>query len=64
MVMPAGLAIAAVTAIGYAGILAGQAGIGLIAQGIGLNTAFWLLAALLCSVPLCARAATASGARP
>lgn len=64
MVMPAGLAIAAVTTIGYAGILAGPAGIGLIAQGIGLNTAFWLLAALLCSVPLCARAATASGARP
>lgn len=61
-VMPAGLA-SAVTTIGYAGILAGPAGIGLIAQGIGLNMAFWLLAALACSVPLCARAATSSGDR-
>lgn len=56
--MPAGLAIASVTTIGYAGILAGPAGIGFVAQGIGLNAAFWLLAALLCLVPLCARAAT------
>lgn len=61
--MPAGLAIASVTTIGYAGILAGPAGIGVVAQGIGLNVAFWLLAALLCLVPLCARAATSSGAQ-
>lgn len=61
--MPAGLAIASVTTIGYAGILAGPAGIGFVAQRIGLNAAFWLLAALLCLVPLCARAATSSGAK-
>jgi MFS family permease len=60
-VMPAGLAIAAVTTIGYAGILAGPAGIGFVAQAIGLPAAFWLLTALLCLVPLYARAATANG---
>lgn len=57
-VMPAGLAIAAVTTIGYAGILAGPAAIGFVAQGIGLPAAFWLIAAMLCLVPLCARIAT------
>ncbi|MEG8053120.1 MFS transporter [Sphingomonas aerolata] len=62
-VMPAGLAIAAVTTIGYAGILAGPAVIGFVAQGIGLPAAFWLLTALLCFVPLCAKAATANGRR-
>ncbi|MDD1449980.1 MFS transporter [Sphingomonas sp. H160509] len=59
-VIPAGLAIAAVTTIGYAGILAGPAAIGFVAQGIGLPAAFWLLTALLCLVPLCAKAATAN----
>lgn len=59
--MPAGLAIASVTTVGYAGILAGPAGIGFIAQVIGLPTAFWLLTALLCLVPLFAKAATSSG---
>lgn len=53
-VMPPGLAIAAVTTTGYAGVLAGPAGIGFVAQAIGLEAAFWLLAALLCLVPLCA----------
>ncbi|WP_343525531.1 MFS transporter [Sphingomonas sp.] len=62
-VMPSGLAIAAVTTVGYAGILAGPAGIGFVAQGIGLNGAFWLLTVLLCLVPLCARAATSSRAK-
>lgn len=61
--MPAGLAIASVTTIGYAGILAGPAGIGFVAQAIGLNAAFWLLAAMLCLVPLCARAATSAGGK-
>lgn len=59
--MPAGSAIAAVTTVGYAGILAGPAGIGVIAQIIGLPAAFWLLTALLCLVPLCAQAATSNG---
>jgi predicted MFS family arabinose efflux permease len=55
--MPATLAIAAVTTTGYAGILAGPAGIGLLAHVLGLHTAFWLLAALMCLVPLFARRA-------
>lgn len=52
--MPAGLAIAAVTTTGYAGVLVGPAGIGFVAQISDLETAFWLLAVLLCLVPLCA----------
>jgi MFS family permease len=60
-VMPAGLAIASVTTIGYAGILAGPAGIGFMAQIISLPATFWLLTALLCIVPLCAKAATPNG---
>jgi predicted MFS family arabinose efflux permease len=55
--MPATLAIAAVTTTGYAGILAGPAGIGLLAHALDLHTAFWLLAALMCLVPLFARRA-------
>ncbi|MGK6355766.1 MFS transporter [Sphingomonas sp. DT-207] len=52
--MPSGLAIASVTTVGYAGVLAGPAGVGFVAQAIGLPAAFWLLAAMLCLVPLCA----------
>jgi MFS family permease len=59
-VMPSNLAIASVTTVGYAGILAGPAGVGFVAQGIGLPAAFWSLCALVCLVPLCARAATSS----
>lgn len=58
--MPPELAIAAITTIGYAGILVGPAGIGILAQHLGLVTAFWLLAGLLLLVPLFARAATVS----
>jgi predicted MFS family arabinose efflux permease len=53
--MPAPLAIAAVTTTGYAGILAGPAGIGLVAQRIGLPGAFWLLAGLMILVTLASR---------
>ena len=56
--MPAGLAIAAVTTVGYAGVLAGPAGVGFAAQAIGLPGAFWALAIMLMLVPLCAAAAT------
>lgn len=56
--MPAPLAIAAITTIGYAGVLAGPAAIGFLAQAFGLQNAFWLLAALICLVPVTARAAT------
>lgn len=60
--MPAGLAIASVTTVGYAGILVGPAGVGFLAQAIALPNAFWVLGALLILVPLCARVATAAPA--
>nr|WP_202412071.1 MFS transporter [Duganella fentianensis] len=50
-VMPAGLAIAAISTTAYAGILVGPACIGFIAKQVGLPQAFWLLAALLACVP-------------
>lgn len=53
--MPPPIAIAAVTTLGYAGILAGPAGIGLAAQRIGLPGAFWTLAGLMILVSLAAR---------
>ena len=56
-VMPAGLAVAALTTTGYAGILAGPAVIGFVSQAIGLKAAFWLLAALMALVPMFARRA-------
>lgn len=55
--MPAGMAIAAVTTTGYAGILLGPALVGFAAQATSLATAFWLLAVLLAVVPLTARSA-------
>jgi amino acid transporter len=56
--MPSALAVAAITTMGYAGQLAGPAGVGMIAKAAGLPAAFWVLAALLCLVPACARLAT------
>ncbi|CAO3422612.1 MFS transporter [Azospirillum doebereinerae] len=53
--MPASLAVAAMTTVGYAGILVGPALMGFVAQGVGLYGAFWLLAALIGVVPLAAR---------
>ena len=53
-VMPPGLAIAVITTTGYAGILLGPAVIGFVADHIGLTLAFWMIPALLISVPLCA----------
>jgi MFS family permease len=53
-VMPPGLAIAAVTTMGYAGILLGPAAIGFLAKHWGLRTAFWVVPAILLLVPLCA----------
>ena len=38
--MPAGLAIGAITTLGYAGILAGPAVIGFVAHAVSLNLAF------------------------
>jgi MFS family permease len=55
--MPSGLAIASMTAIGYAGILAGPAAMGFVAEAWSLPTAFAMLAVLMMAVPLCARSA-------
>jgi hypothetical protein len=58
--MPPGLAIAAVTTTGYAGILVGPAAMGFVSHATSLPTAFWMLAVLVAAVPLCARAATSA----
>lgn len=52
--MPPNLAVAAVTTVGYAGVLAGPALVGFVAQGLGLVTAFMILGALMLSAPLTA----------
>ncbi|AYM91150.1 TPA: MFS transporter [Serratia fonticola] len=57
-VMPANLAIASVTTVGYAGILAGPAVIGLIAQVSSLTFALACVAALLLIVTASAKAVT------
>jgi predicted MFS family arabinose efflux permease len=54
-VMPPALAIAAVTMTGYAGVLLGPALIGYVANWVGLPMSFWILAGLVCFVPLTAR---------
>lgn len=56
--MPANLAIASVTTVGYAGILAGPALIGFIAQFSSLTVAFACVAVLLLAVTASARAIT------
>ncbi|RTF98228.1 MFS transporter [Serratia marcescens] len=56
--MPANLAIASVTTVGYAGILAGPALIGFVAQFSSLTVAFACVAALLLAVAASARAVT------
>jgi predicted MFS family arabinose efflux permease len=58
-VMPSALAVAAISITGYAGNLVGPAGMGFVARDIGLPGAFWILPALLCVVPCCARLVTA-----
>jgi hypothetical protein len=55
--MPAGLAVAAITTAGYAGVLVGPAAIGLVAKSVGLPVA--LLAALVSAVVWSARTVTA-----
>jgi len=67
-VMPPALAISAMTTAGYAGILAGPAAMGFVSQAVGLHNAFWMLAAMLCLVPLTARfvagGSASEGSRP
>ncbi|MEA3173425.1 MAG: hypothetical protein QOF42_836 [Gammaproteobacteria bacterium] len=57
-VMPVGLAISAITTIGYAGALVGPAVMGVVAKAIGLRGAFGLLALLFSCITLLARSAT------
>jgi len=60
-VMPVGLAVAAITTTGYAGILVGPAAVGFVAKLASLPAAFWMLAALMLLVTLSARAVTTEG---
>ncbi|MET3694823.1 MFS transporter [Methylobacterium goesingense] len=53
--VPAALAIPAVTTLGYAGVLAGPAAIGLLAHATSLTLAFLVVAALLLAVAVGAR---------
>jgi predicted MFS family arabinose efflux permease len=57
--MPVGLAVAAITTTGYAGVLVGPAGIGFVAKHSSLPTTFWILAAMMGAVTLCAGRVTA-----
>ncbi len=54
--MPANLAVAAVTTLGYSGILTGPAGIGFVAHAAGLPVAFLGVAALLLIITACSGA--------
>ncbi|WP_430642573.1 MFS transporter [Bradyrhizobium frederickii] len=56
--MPPAVAIAVITTAGYAGILVGPAGIGLVAHMFGLRVAFGMLGALMSIVALSARMMT------
>jgi hypothetical protein len=53
--MPEHLAVAAISTIGYAGILAGPALIGFLTQATSFTTVFLLLAALLVGVAASSR---------
>ena len=61
--MPKGLAVAALTTAGYAGLLTGPAAIGFLSKQIGLHNAFWLLAALLACVPIFGKHVTPENSR-
>jgi len=55
----AAMAVAAITAVGYAGQLMGPAAVGFVSHLASLPLAFWLLAALMALVPACAGRAAA-----
>ena len=59
--MPKGLAVAALTTAGYAGMLTGPAVIGFLSKDIGLHNAFWFLAALMACFPIFGRYVTVEG---
>lgn len=56
--MSPALAVAAISTLGYAGMLIGPASVGFLAKAFSLPGAFWMLAGLLCLVPLFAHKAT------
>jgi MFS family permease len=56
--MPMGLAISAVVSMGYAGLLAGPAMIGFIAESSSLNVSFGIVAVGLLALASCAKKAT------
>ncbi len=56
--MPSGLALAAVTGAGYAGVLGGPAILGFLAHAFTLHTAFWVLAAMLTLVAVFSKSAS------
>jgi len=57
-VMPTGMAIAAMTICGYAGILIGPAVVGFISHATSLLVGFWFLASLVLALPITARSVT------
>jgi len=57
------MAVAALTTVGYAGQLMGPAAVGLVSHLASLPAAFWLLAALMAVVPLCANKVVGRPAR-
>ena len=59
--MPPSLAVAAITTLGYAGILLGPAVIGLVAQHFSLGIAFVMLAAAMVLVAAAGPLATRRG---
>jgi len=59
----AAMAVAALTTVGYAGQLMGPAAVGFVSHLASLPVAFWLLAALMAVVPLCANKVAGRPAR-
>jgi MFS family permease len=63
--MPQGLAVAALTTAGYAGLLTGPAAIGFLSKEFGgLHNAFWFLAALMACVPIFSKYVTVENPPP
>jgi len=57
-VMSPGMAVAAISTFGYAGLLVGPAGIGAVAKVFSLPVSFWIIAILLAFIPLLANKVT------
>jgi len=59
----AAMAVAALTTLGYAGQLMGPAAVGFVSHASSLPAAFWVLAALMAVVPVCANKVVGRPAR-